>query len=173
MLGHCLASAVTPWLPLFERVGELPVDLIQSLFAALDPFQVVRKFCAFAALDPTSERAMEFVALEDWLNDGVSLAAPVARECLVGWYGENTPALGNWRIAGHAIRLTDVIVPTLVVVPERDRIVPPASALALARVLPNATTLTPPLGHIGMVSSARAPAVLWPQLVQWLGSALR
>ena len=44
-----------------------------------------------------------FVALEDWLNDGVPLAAEVARACLTEWYGENAPARGNWRIAGLAV----------------------------------------------------------------------
>ena len=37
---------------------------------------------------------------EDWLNDGVPLAAPVARECIGGWYGANAPARGAWRVAG-------------------------------------------------------------------------
>ena len=40
-----------------------------------------------------------FVALEDWLNDGVPLPAPVARQCLAGWYGRNEPGRLAWRIA--------------------------------------------------------------------------
>ena len=39
--------------------------------------------------------ARDFVALEDWLNDGVPLALPVARECLGGWYGDNVPGRGQ------------------------------------------------------------------------------
>ena len=94
-------------LPLLEPVlafnDTLPVDALQMLFALLDPWGVAEKYRAFARLDPESERARLFVALEDWLNDGVPLAAPVARECLGGWYGENTPARGEWRIAGLAV----------------------------------------------------------------------
>jgi len=63
----------------------------------------VRKFLAFARMDPTHPKAAAFVALEDWLNDGVPLAAPVARECLAGWYGANTPATGQWRVAGKVV----------------------------------------------------------------------
>src|SRR3546814_13388537 len=80
--------------------GALHVDLLQGLFNAFDPFLVERKFAAFGTLDPDSAKARHFVALEDWLNDGVPLAASVARECLVGWYGRNTPARGAWRIGG-------------------------------------------------------------------------
>ena len=67
------------------------------LLLGLDPFGVAAKYRAFARLRQDSERARLFVALEDWLNDGIPLAAPVARECMAGWYGGNTPARGAWR----------------------------------------------------------------------------
>ena len=83
---------------------------------------------------------------------------------------DNTPARGRWQVAGHAIRPCDVALPTLVVVPEQDRIVPPASALVLGREIPRAETLSVPLGHIGMVSSGRATDGLWHRLAGWLAA---
>ena len=41
--------------------------------------------------------AEEYGWAEDWLNDGVPLAAAVARLCLGEWYGGNTTASGSWR----------------------------------------------------------------------------
>ena len=103
------AKQAAAMLPLVEPAlafnHTLPVDLLQVLFAMLDPWGVADKYRGFARLDPDSERARLFVALEDWLNDGVPLAAPVARECLAGWYGENTPARGDMadrRAAGRS-----------------------------------------------------------------------
>ena len=156
--------------PVLAALGELPVDLIQLLFAAIDPFQVIRKFLDFAALDPASERARLFVALEDWLNDGVPLAAPVARECLAGWYGENAPGRDAWMVAGRAVAPAALDLPSLVVIPDRDRIVPPASALALAGRLPRAAVLRPAAGHIGMVVTG-SPERLRRPLVDWLRQA--
>jgi polyhydroxyalkanoate synthase len=157
------------WLaPLIEASEELPCDVIQALFAALDPQLVARKFTAFGRLEPTSGRAREFVALEDWANDGVPLAAAVARDCLSGWYGENATAAGRWRVAGRAVDPGRLDLPALCVIPDRDRIVPPASARALAAALPRAETLNPPLGHIGMVVSARAARRAWEPLAAWL-----
>ena len=52
-------------------------------------------------------------------------------------------------------------------VPAQDRIVPPASADALAQALPGAHTLLPPLGHIGMVVSNGARASVWDPLAAW------
>ena len=148
--------------------GGVPVELVQTWFAGLEPRAVVRKFARFAALDPRSPEARIFVAVEDWLNDGVALGAEVARECLVGWYGENRPARGAWRVAGEAVRPQRLRVPCLVALPTRDRIVPPASAAALARSLPAATVLEPDGGHVGMVVGGQARLALWTPLAAWL-----
>jgi polyhydroxyalkanoate synthase subunit PhaC len=160
-------------LPLLEPAlafsHALPVDLLQSLFALLDPWSVAEKYRAFARLPQDGARARLFVALEDWLNDGVPLAAEVARACLGGWYGENAPACGQWRIAGLAVDPTTITKPTFVAVPGRDRIVPPASARPLARLIPGAVLHQPLAGHVGMVAGARAEALLWRPLLDWLG----
>lgn len=164
-----LLTPMAPWISEYlKTAGDMPVDMLQGLFFALDPMQGWNKFRRFAGSSPDSPSARQFVALEDWANDGVALAGPVARECLLGWYVENTPARGEWRIAGRPVRAEEVTCPALVVVPARDRIVPPKSARALAVALPNADTLTPPSGHVGMVVGARAETALWGPLTAWL-----
>jgi polyhydroxyalkanoate synthase len=161
-------AAALPWLNLVtDSIGAMPVDLVQSLFFALDPYLVTRKFEALAGADPRTESFSAFVALEDWINDGVALAAAVARECLAGWYAANTPARLAWRVAGRVVDPRQFDRPALVVVPAHDRIVPPASADALARALPAAHTLLPPLGHIGMVVSNGARTSVWDPLAIW------
>lgn len=166
--AEALARAVEAAGPLLDLYGELPVDIIQSMFSALDPFLVTRKFTGFAKVDPGSQAAEDFVALEDWLNDGVPLSGPVARECIGGWYGRNTPHKGRWHAGETPIRPQEVDHPALVLVPQRDRIVPPASADALAEALPNATRESPRLGHIGMVAASRAQSEVWAPLATWL-----
>jgi polyhydroxyalkanoate synthase len=168
--GALLAAALPGLAPLLEAAGELPLDVIQALFAGLDPQLVLRKFLAFARLDPDSPQAAAFVALEDWLNDGVALAAPAARECLGGWYGDNTPARGAWRVAGQIVDPRRLARPSLCMIPAQDRIVPPASAQALARALPGTETLVPRLGHIGMMVSAGAETQVWRPLARWLAA---
>jgi poly(3-hydroxyalkanoate) synthetase len=164
------AAALLPGLePMLEATGTLPVDVIQTLFAGLDPWGIPAKFRAFARMDQTSSRAALFVALEDWLNDGVPLAAPVAREALGGWYGANTPARLAWRIAGAVVDPAALGVPAFLAVPHRDRIVPPASARALvARLPPGAMLHEAAAGHIGMAAGTGAEAALWRPLLSWL-----
>jgi len=151
-----------------DAAGTMPVDLMQTLFFSLDPTQSFAKFRRFAALDPASDAARAFVALEDWANDGVPLAAAVARECLDGWYLANTPSAGRWHVAGRPVRPQDWTRPALAVIPAHDRIVPQAAAAALADALPACDRLTPPSGHVGMVVGGRAAAALWRPLADWL-----
>jgi len=159
--------------PAMAAAGNLPVDLLQALFASLDPWLALNKFAKFAAFEPESERAEAFVALEDWLNDGVPLTTPVARECLAGWYGRNDPAQGRWRIAGTPVRPEDLSCPTLAVIPANDRIVPPTSAEALAAQIKGARTLRPTAGHIGMMAGKRAITPVWEPIADFLKEAVR
>jgi polyhydroxyalkanoate synthase len=164
-----LLGSMAQWLPLFCRAPEpVPVSVIQSLFVALDPFLAERKFIRFAGLDPAGAAAKSFVALEDWINDGVPLAHRVALECTQSWYRDNEPARGVWRVEGRPVRPGEVAAPTLVVLPSRDRIVPPRSAEPLAAAIPNATVLRPSSGHIGMMASIEAPKAVWQPIAQWL-----
>ena len=148
--------------------GELPVDILQTFFASLDPALGLRKFRSFSGLDPDSEKAEDFVALEDWLNDGVPLVQDVARECLIRWYRDNAPFKGEWSVAGEVIDPRNLAVPTLIAAPASDRIVPFESASPLAELIPGATLISPPSGHIGMVVSSRAKDGLWQDLLDWL-----
>jgi poly(3-hydroxyalkanoate) synthetase len=153
-----------------DLLEALPVEALQMLFAMLDPFAITEKFRRFSRLPMDSLPARRFVVLEDWLNDGVPLAAPVAREVLAGWYGANAPACGAWRVAGQAINPADLAIPSFCVIPSRDRIVPPASAEALAAALPGCKVHRAAAGHIGMVAGSGAEAALWRPLKEWLHS---
>lgn len=168
------ARALAATLPLLEPqlslFRALPVDTLQMLFAGLDPFAIQRKFEAFAELQPGTERAGLFVALEDWLNDGVPLAAPVARECIREWYGENQPMQGRWAVGGKAVRPGNLDVPALAILPGKDRIVPPQSAAALAAQLPACEQVTVDAGHIGMVVGSGMKTAVWKSLSDWIAA---
>ena len=189
-LVKALALLATPWdfhapdpararsaaacLPLLEPAltfnGTRPIDALQTLFTWLDPFGVGDKYRAFGQRDQDSAQAKLFVAMEDWLNDGVPLVAAVARACLSGWYGENDPINGRWQIAGLVVKPSALRLPVWVAAPGRDRIVPPESARPLAAVIPGAVLHEPAAGHVGMVAGAAAERALWQPLLSWTRS---
>jgi polyhydroxyalkanoate synthase len=169
--SRALASLLPALEPSLHQNGCLHVDVLQSLFAALDPMLVVRKFAAFAEKDPDSEAAIDFVALEDWINDGVPLSAGVVRDCFSRWYGTNDPARGEWRVDGLPVDPAKWQKPALCVIPDGDRIVPPKSALALANALPQGRRITPATGHIGMVTARRAETLVWAPIAAFLDAS--
>jgi polyhydroxyalkanoate synthase subunit PhaC len=170
--GHAFLLSMGPTLAqMADRLGELPVDVLQTLFWSVDPWLAMKKFGRFLGMDQHGDSARDFVLLEDWLNEGAPLAGPTARECLIGWYGDNLPGTDRWVVGGKRIVPRKIAKPALVMIPSGDRIVPPLSASALAepgRGLKNATRLDLPLGHIGMVVSGRARELSWTPLIDWL-----
>ncbi len=163
-----VAEALPALEPGLQFTGTLPIDALNTLFAMVDPFGVGDKYRDFAGQDKASARARRFVAMEDWLADGVPLAAPVAREALSGWYGANTPARGQWRVAGLAVNPASLTLPAFCAIPGRDRLVPAASAQALAAHLPQVNVITPSAGHIGMVAGTHAESALWRPFAAWV-----
>ncbi len=165
-----LAESLALFEPAMRVSGTLPIDVLQTLFTMIDPFGVGEKYRDFAGQDKTLPRAKRFVAMEDWLADGVPLAAPVAREALGGWYGGNEAAHGAWRVAGLPVLPEQLAVPVFAAIPGRDRLVPAASAMPLARRIKNAKIIEPAAGHIGMIAGTNARSALWEPFIHWLRS---
>jgi len=152
--------------PVMLAKGVLPVDWIQMLFASIDPLFVFNKFRAFAAMDKNTDEARRFVIVEDWLNDGVNMTAPAARQALQEWYIDNQPFNGVWTIGKGLVDTALIEPPVLVVAATGDRLVCEASASAFASR--HTTTITPDIGHIGMMASNRAIAEVWQPVADWL-----
>ena len=84
--ARALGALAGPFAASFAATREVPVDVLQALFTALDPLLATRKFMRFAEIeDEQALASRDFVALEDWLNDGVPLALPaLARAAKLG-----------------------------------------------------------------------------------------
>jgi polyhydroxyalkanoate synthase len=166
-----LKSSLPILKPLIASMGVLPVDVMQAMFLSLDPGGTLKKFRAFGTSPQNTVHAENFIALEDWLNDGVPLVANVAIECLEDWYAENKPMHGKWRSGGQVVNPRLIDVPTLVTIPEKDTIVPPASASPLIDLLPRAEVLRLNAGHIGMIAGSKAKTLLYKPLADWICAA--
>lgn len=166
-----LVRLAEPWLDnVLALSGSVPVDCLQAMFAFQSPFAVIDKFLAFADADQSDEGARRFVALEDWANDGVPLPGDIARTLFYRWYRDNETARGCWQVDGDTVAPDRIQCPTLSIIPQKDRIVPPASAAALAEALPNSSRLTVATGHIGLMAGNNAPSAVWAPFSEWIES---
>ena len=155
-------------LPPFAENGLVPVDVIQSMFYGIDPLLVVRKFIALGAKARDAKSMRHFVALEEWINDGVDVSYRVMAECLDAWYGQNSIGQNHWTIGKRVIDARRIEKPALIVIPDHDRIVPPESAAAIARHIGRATILNANTGHIGIMAGNYGRTQIWPEMARWL-----
>jgi polyhydroxyalkanoate synthase len=144
-----------------QAFGLVPVALLQTIFAIVNPIQASLKLQKLARLDPEGGGARLFVALEDWLADGVPMPVRAAKDLLVGWQIRNRTAAGRWRFLGGRVDLGQVVAPALVFSGERDTIAPPALARPLAAAIPGARLVRPPTGHVGMIVGSVARPQVW------------
>ncbi len=167
-----LLSRVKFWVPsvaaLMRGKTCLPMEWVQMVFASLNPVQSVQKFTKFAAMDPESEEAKTFIAVEDWLNDGVDLPVELGTEVIEDWFVRNIPMHGQWMLRGQAVKASEISCPVLVVTSGRDKLVEEASALALASAIPGAQILQPLCGHIGMIAGQNAVQDVWLPMAEWI-----
>ncbi len=168
------AGMAAPFQEAAAPTGVVPTDLLQVLFFALDPTLAARKFRRFATLEQSSDTAVLFTAMEDWVNGGPGLAAPVAETVLGAWYGENAVVRGLWRVGGRTVDNRSFTGPTLVAAPSRDRIVPPASARAYAKTAGSGAVAVLDVkgGHVGMIVGHGAKDELWRPLFDWLRATI-
>ncbi|SOH94061.1 polyhydroxyalkanoate synthase [Monaibacterium marinum] len=138
-----------------QTFGVVPSDIMQALFAMLDPGLARRKFARFSQMDKTSPEAALFIAVEDWLNDPVPVAPRVAEEVLVDWHVSNTLHNGQWSLLGGAVQPEHITCPTLSFCATNDLIAPPDNAEALPRAIPHARILRPETGHVGMIVGSK------------------
>lgn len=146
----------------------MPAEWLQMIFAGVDPSIVARKFTAFADMKQDSLDARLFVAVEDWVNGGGDLPAGIVQQTVRDWYLANKPVHGKWLIGDIKIDAKKIEKPSLSIIPAKDKIVPPESAMALAVKIPDADILTPDCGHISMMVSSRAQEEVWEPMICWI-----
>lgn len=158
-----IADMWTAAQPTVERLGLLPMELLQSMFWQIDPARTVAKFVRFADLDPVSPAAQAFIALEDWANGGAPIAYGAGRELFDDLFDADLTGRGRWRV-GDRIVSPRPPVPMVEFVADSDRIVPADSAIGLPdrRIVP--------AGHVGMIVGSRGRSVLWEPLARWLSA---
>ncbi len=125
------------------QLGAMPMEVLQAAFWALDPERTVGKFAAFGRLDPNSDEACRFVAMEDWANQGEPLPLPAAEELLDHMFGADAPGNGKWKVGGK-IMSDSLPCPALHCLARGDHIVPAATA-------PRGRKAQIGSGHVGMI----------------------
>jgi polyhydroxyalkanoate synthase len=155
---------------LVDALGNMPPLLMQAGFKGLNPADAFFKLVHLWLEADDEARVRHMVALESWLEDNVAFPGGVYREYIRGLYQDNALQRGDFLVGGTPVDLKRIKAPLCNVIALRDHICrPPAS-----RVLNDLVSSTDreriefDTGHIGLTTSRRAHAELWPRVLDWL-----
>lgn len=152
--------------PLCEKLGIVPMEVLQNGFWALDPQRTIAKYAAFADMPSGSIEEAAFLSVEDWANEGAPLTFAAGQQLFEEFYGANVTGNGKWAIEGRIIRTDDLPCPSLSIRSTTDHIVPAGAAPTANSIIDS------PLGHVGMIISRHAPQKIWEPLSNWLSNPM-
>ncbi len=187
-LVNALACFATPWdycVPDFPRIAlpetelenirkyiaareTLPAETIHTLFHLANPYAFQTKLRDFQRMKAGSREMQDFLAIEEWVQDGVPMTRGVAEDCLIAWGQENHTAKLKWRACGRVVNPSQLSMPVFIAVPAEDRIVPASCALPLAKLCRDVTVIRPDSGHVSMVVGRHRRQALWEPFTAWL-----
>jgi polyhydroxyalkanoate synthase len=109
-------------------------------------------------------------ALETWFASDVPFAGRLFLDVMGDAYGRGRFAADELMVGDRRVALGAIGCPVLSVCAERDHLVPPEESAAFVRHVgsDDATTLTFPCGHLGLMVGRGAHQDLWPRVGRWL-----
>jgi polyhydroxyalkanoate synthase len=156
---------------LVDAYGNCPGSFLQSCFQLRDPVQnYLVKYMNLYEKMYDSGFLENFFVMERWTNDNIPVAGETFREFVKKFYQQNELVRGEFRLQGNPVRLEQITCPVLMLVADRDDLVPAASTLALRHFVrsEDIESMSIDAGHIGLAVSSRAHRQLWPEAAMWI-----
>lgn len=162
------AQTIKTYEQLIDNQSTIPPIWVQSLFHLINPWRTQEAYQRVPMMGSAEQK--HFIAVEQWVNDGVPLVPAVAKECLINWPHHNTLYNGQWQVNGRTIDPSRIKTPTLIVAPTDDRIVPLSSSLPLSEIIENSTVIKPESGHISMLVGDKSESQCLSPIHKWLSA---
>lgn len=152
---------------------KISASTIQSMFYYLHLESVQQKFDNFFAFINDKKSDMEeFLAIEHWVNDGISMPSRVAKNCFIDWVHNNDPCKLKWQVAGNIVNPQQLKIPTFIASSNIDNIVPKECSSPLLSLLKNKTALNSNMGHISIIAGSKAKEETWRPFEKWVKGLL-
>jgi polyhydroxyalkanoate synthase len=154
---------------LLDADGNVPPGLILQGFRSLTPTAEVTKYVDLWERLWSDEYVEAYQAMTGWATGHVPLPGGVARQ-LAQMIKDNAIVNDRLVIGGDRAHLSDIQVPFLQVLANRDHIIPEASAAPLIGLVgsPDKHELRLDAGHIGLVVGKTAAKTTVPTIIDFL-----
>ena len=168
-LTSVMDAAGTDVESLFDTDGNVPPHLVHKAFQILKPTTRITQYVDLVDRLWDDDYVTSYQAMIGWAPDHVPLPGAVARQ-LVDMIRTNALVNDTMVLAGDRIHLSDITVPFLTILGNRDHIVPESSAGPLIDLVgsPDKHELRLEGGHAGVLVGRTAAKKTVPTIIEFL-----
>jgi len=155
---------------ILDEDGNVPGDVVREAFAMRKPTSDLVTYAALWDNLWKDDYVEGHQAMAQFIREQVPMPGALLRQIVDKLIRGNELATGATELSGRRVDLRDVTCPLLVVMAERDELVPVESTQILREFMgPNFEELTLPAGHVGLVTGRKASTVTIPHIIGWIG----
>ncbi|WP_027853651.1 class III poly(R)-hydroxyalkanoic acid synthase subunit PhaC [Marinobacterium litorale] len=151
--------------------GNIPGELLNDTYNSLMPMRLgVQKNLGLPTQLSDRDRALNFLRMEQWINDGPDQAGEAFRNFIRQFFHENRLVNGTVLIGQKRVDLNQIQQPILNILGRHDHLVPPSSSRALEHATASSDyrELSVSAGHIGVFVSSKALKQVPLTIHDWL-----
>jgi polyhydroxyalkanoate synthase subunit PhaC len=164
------AGRIVPEELVDETSGIVPTSVLRAFFKLRKPTSDLVQYVTLWENLWRDDFAEKHRAMSHWVWDLVPMAGPAFVQYCKEHIRDDGMMTGQLRVNGRPVNLKRITQPTLIVLAERDDIVPPACSAPLAGELgsEDVEVVVVPAGHTGAFMGRSSKTVTVPALVDWL-----
>ncbi len=153
-----------------DSTGNVPASTIRASFALLTPTADLSTVADFWERLDDTEFLNNYRAMTSWTRDHIPFPGAAFKQTVELFNVGNGFVNDRLTIGGRTVHLSDITVPFLNVIAEKDHIVPSASATPLTPLVgsDDATELLLPAGHVGLIIGNRGRTECMPAMSDWM-----
>lgn len=153
-----------------DRTGNVPAATVRASFNLLTPTADLTTVVDFWERLEDDAFLNGYQAMTGWTRDHVPFPGQTFKQTVRVFNDGNGFVNDELVIGGRRLHLSDIAVPFVNIVAERDHIVPAPAALPLTELVgsDDKTELLLPAGHVGLIVGGKSRAVCMPAMSDWI-----
>lgn len=155
---------------LIDATGNVPAASVRASFTMLTPTADLNTVADFWERLDDDVFLNNYQAMTRWTRSHIPFPGQAMRDTVTMFHEANGFINDDLVIGGRSVHLSDITVPFLNVIAERDHIVPAASTLPLTALVgsDDATELLLPAGHVGLIVGNGGRTRCMPAMSDWM-----
>jgi len=155
---------------LIDGTGNVPATASRDFFNVLKPTTKVAASVTFLERMWDDEYVKGYQAMGQWTRDHIPFPGATFRQTVRMLFRSNSIVNNTVFLGGRHVDMGRVTVPVLIIVAEKDHIVPIDSALPAADLVgsEDVEIATLPFGHVGLIMGRAAVKQTIPTILDWV-----